>query len=265
MIIWAPKRRDLNYAVFALCVLTAAVLFLAWRPGEVTERIEPAAAGLVPPSLRPIYSADTGGEKVVAITFDISWGTRMPPKVLDVLKAHGQQATFFLSGPWSRNHTDMVQRIVADGHDVQSHGQRHDNFSGLGSRGVTDNIQAADAILRELTGERPRFIRPPNGDFNATSLEATRAAGYQTVMWSVDSLDWKNPGVQAITRRVLNLTKPGDIILLHASDSCRQTDQALPQILAGLKARGFHIVTVSELLQKYPVNPAGYIRTPQRP
>ncbi len=167
-------------------------------------------------SLRPVYSARTE-EKVVALTFDISWGKEQWPRVMDILKTEGVQATFFLSGPWAQQVPEAVQRVVADGHELASHGQRHDNFSKLGRHGTAENLQTAHKILKELVGKDPKLVRPPNGDFNTESLTATRDLGYETIMWSVDSLDWRNPGADAMVRRVLTLAHPGAIILMHAT------------------------------------------------
>lgn len=234
-----------------------ALALAARQSGAVAERIAPAA----PPQagLRPVYSAKTT-DKVLALTFDISWGHRQWPRVLDILKAEGVRATFFLSGPWARDNPEAVRRIVAEGHELASHGHRHDNFSTLGREGTQTNIQTAHAILRELSGRDVRLVRPPNGDFNATSLQATRDLGYETIMWSVDSLDWKNPGAAAMVQRVLDLAHPGAIVLMHASDSSRQIHEALPAIIRGLRVQGYQFLTVGELLQRYGPDPRGCIR-----
>lgn len=245
----------------ALALLVAAGVW-SWsaRTGEPVDEQEyraTTAAAATGGPLRPIYSAKTK-EKQVALTFDISWGEKMAPKVLDVLKHKNLKATFFLSGPWAKRHSEVVARIVADGHEVQSHGQEHDNFSGLGREGVARNIQAAHAILHELTGRTASFIRPPNGDFNQTSLQSTRDVGYQTVIWSVDSIDWMNPGVEAIISRVTKKIHPGAIILMHASDSCKQTDQALPVVIDNLQHQGYQFLLLSDLMRNGP-DPNGRI------
>lgn len=233
---------------WALALAVAAVLIVS-SLGEPRVDIRPVLSLPTAQSqVRPIYKVKTD-EKKVALTFDISWGTKMHGPVLDILKREGVKSTFFLSGPWSARYPEVVRRIAADGHQIESHGHKHDNFSRLGHDGVIDNIQTADAILTELAGRKPKHIRPPNGDFDDVSLAATDSIGYKTIIWSVDSRDWMNPGVDVITERVLKLTGPGDIILMHASDSCKQTDQALPAIIAGLRERGFEFVTLDELLE----------------
>jgi polysaccharide deacetylase family sporulation protein PdaB len=209
-------------------------------------------------TLRPIYQAKTE-EKVAALTFDLSWGTEVGPQILDILKANGVKATFFLSGPWAKRHAEMVQRIHQEGHEVESHGQAHVNLSELGREGAAKNIGDAHAILEGLTGRPPTYIRPPNGAFNDTSVQAAKDLGYATVMWSVDSRDWMNPGTQTIIDRATTLIHPGAIVLFHASDTCKQTHLALPTVLAKLKADGYRFLTLDELMKQYGVDPKGFI------
>jgi len=184
----------------------------------------------------------------VALTFDISWGTKMLPQVLPVLAEHGLKCTFFLSGPWSERHPDLVRAIVAGGHEIASHGHRHDNLSQYDRDYIARNISTAHDILKRLSGQTPRFFRPPNGDYDDLVVATARELGYETVIWSVDSLDWKNPGVDYMVNRVLKQVFRGAIILFHASDSCRETHLALPRVIAGLREAGYQLVTLGELL-----------------
>ncbi|MFZ5814497.1 MAG: polysaccharide deacetylase family sporulation protein PdaB [Bacillota bacterium] len=243
-------------------LLAAALVLVGTRftRAEVVERNDAApVSAALQPNLRPIYSAKTE-EKVVALTFDISWGHKMAPKVLDVLKQENVKATFFLSGPWAKNHVELVKRIQADGHQIESHGQEHVDLNTLGRERAARNIAAAHSILQELTGRGPTYIRPPNGAFNKESVQAAKDLGYATVIWSVDSLDWKNPGVNVIVNRTVKLAHPGAIILMHASDSCKQTDQALPTVLRTLRQQGYRFVLLDELIRTHGVDMNGHIR-----
>ncbi|WP_374713702.1 polysaccharide deacetylase family sporulation protein PdaB [Symbiobacterium terraclitae] len=252
----APRRAGTALLTAALLLLAAA----APAQARVVERNDaaPVSASLQP-NLRPIYSAKTD-EKVIALTFDISWGNKMAPKVLEVLRAEKVPATFFLSGPWAKNHVELVKQIQADGHQIESHGQAHVDLNTLGREGARQNIAAAHAILKEITGRDPTYIRPPNGAFNEASVQAAKDLGYATVIWSVDSLDWKNPGVDHIINRTVKLTHPGAIILMHASDSCKQTDQALPAIIKSLREQGYRFVLLDELIRTHGVDMNGHIR-----
>lgn len=201
----------------------------------------------------PVYAVETE-EKAVALTFDISWGHVMAPKVLRVLADQKVPATFFLSGPWVRDHAELARDIVSGGHEVGSHGHAHVNFSQLSKDQLIRNVQSAHFCIRETLGVEPRLIRTPNGDFSDETILTLREIGYQAIDWMIDSLDWKNPGVDVIIRRVVSRLQPGAIILMHASDSCRMTDLALPSIIGELRSQGYRFVKVSQLMTMGPTN-----------
>lgn len=196
---------------------------------------------------KPVQDVDTD-KKIVALTFDISWGYETAPQVLDILKANQVQCTFFLSGPWVTQYPEIVQRIQADGHEIASHGHRHLNLTIFSKSEVKEEIMKAHHAIQEVSGESPHLIRTPNGDYNNNVMEAIQECHYQAIQWGTDSLDWMNPGVQIIVERVNKRLHPGDIILMHASDTCKQTSQALPAVINIIHSQGYEIVTVSELL-----------------
>jgi len=197
-----------------------------------------------------IYSVPTD-RKVVALTFDISWGDKRAEPILDILKSKGvKNVTFFLSSPWSKTHPDIVKKIVDSGYEIGSHGHKHDNYSQFSDEDIRKQIMLAGGILTEMTGRTPNLIRMPNGDFDKRVLRIAEQLNYKVIQWDTDSLDWKNPGVQTIVNRVVTKAHPGDIILLHASDSCLQTHEALPVIIDQLRAKGYDFVTVSQLLSQ---------------
>jgi len=201
-----------------------------------------------------VYKVDTQ-EKKIALTFDISWGETRATPILDILKEKNvNKATFFLSSPWSQRHPDIVKRILKDGHEIGSHGHKHDNYTKYSEEEMRSQIGKAHTILTELTGKKPNLIRMPNGDFDKRVLRVAADMGYTVVQWDTDSKDWMNPGVDVIIKNVLSKAHPGDIVLLHASDSCKQTHLALPTIIDRLRAQGYQFVTVSELIAGSQVN-----------
>jgi polysaccharide deacetylase family sporulation protein PdaB len=195
-----------------------------------------------------VYSVPTE-RKVVALTFDISWGDKRAEPILDILQNKGvKNVTFFLSSPWSKTHPEIVKRIAESGYEIGSHGHKHDNYSSYGEAEIRKQISTAHGMLTELTGTTPNLIRMPNGDFDKRVLRVADDLGYKVIQWDTDSLDWKNPGADTIIKRVVTKAHPGDIILLHASDSCKQTHEALPAIIDQLRAQGYEFVTVGQLL-----------------
>ena len=198
--------------------------------------------------LKPVYEVKTN-QKVVALTFDISWGNNTPIPVIDILKSHNVKSTFFLSGPWVKQYPDVPQRIKQDGHEIASHGFRHINLSNLSKAEIKDEIMKAHNNIKEITEVDAKLIRTPNGDYNDQVIEVAHESNYEVIQWSVDSLDWMNPGVNTIIDRVSKKVHPGAIILMHASDTCKQTTEALPTVISNLKSQGYEFVTVSELLK----------------
>ncbi|MDA8193188.1 MAG: polysaccharide deacetylase family protein [Thermaerobacter sp.] len=228
--------------VVGLIGATVALSILGMRPAPRSAATLPAADRY---ALRGVLTQD----KAAALTFDISWGTIMPPRVLHILQHDRVAATFFVSGPWAQQHPALIRDMVQSGYEVESHGWAHVDYSGLSAEGVVANIMKANQVIEHLTGSRPGYLRPPNGAFDSQSIRAARSAGYTTVTWGTDSLDWMNPGVDTIISRVTSRIHPGDIVLLHASDTCKQTDRALPAIIRDLRAKGYRLLTLRALLR----------------
>ena len=210
----------------------------------------PAIAANAPKPTTPsaIYKVDTA-KKMVALTFDISWGEKMPGPILGVLKNKNvARATFFLSGPWILHHQEIAKQIKSMGFEIGSHGYMHKDFSEQSDQWIREQMGKAEHSFKEVLGITPKLVRTPNGDFDTRVLRLLNQMGYTVIQWNTDSLDWKNPGVNFMVERVLKRAVPGDIILMHASDSAKQTAIALPAIIDGLRASGFQFVTVSELI-----------------
>ncbi len=223
-------------------VVTRAVMalfILGWAPA--------AGAASIPASDRYSLRDVLTQQKALALTFDISWGQVMPQKVFQILVKDKVPSTIFVSGPWARQNPALVKAFAAAGMEVESHGWAHVNYSALSPSGIASNLTQAQAVIQGITGIRPSYVRPPNGDFSQTSIKVARGLGYTTVTWGTDSLDWMNPGVSTIIRRVVERAHPGDIVLLHASDTCKQTDFALPTIITKLRGEGYRLVTLNQL------------------
>lgn len=196
-----------------------------------------------------IYSVETD-EKVIALTFDISWGEEIVGPVLDALdESNVTKATFFLSSPWAKGHPDIVKRIVDMGFEVGSHGHKHDNYSQHDEQWMREQIAKAHQILAEVTDQKNvNLIRLPNGDFDKRTLKVAHRLGYHVIQWDTDSLDWKRKSADEIVNRVVAKVHPGDIILFHASDSAKNTPKALPRVIKELREKGYRFATVSELI-----------------
>lgn len=238
--------RQKRYTKFMMSTLALLMTSLCFTSGQA-----PVSATEKKPTA--IYKVATE-KKMVALTFDISWGNKVPEPVLDILeKQKVTKATFFLSGPWTLRHQETVKRIRKMGYEIGNHGNLHKDFSNYPNSWIRQQVGLSEKAIQQVCGVKTKLIRTPNGDFDSRVVKCLNDMGYTVIQWNTDSLDWKNPGASAITDRVLKRAVPGDIILMHASDSSKQIVDALPKVLAGLRAKGYQFVTVSELLSQADV------------
>jgi len=195
-----------------------------------------------------IYRLPTN-KRYIALTFDIGWGNQVSGTVLRVLQRKNvKNATFFLSATWAAQYPRSARRIRSQGYEIGSHGYLHHDYTKHSENWIRSQVKKAERVIKNVTGVRTRLIRTPYGSINGKVVKLLGTLNYRTIHWSVDSLDWTNPGVDAIVKRVLSQTRSGDIILMHASDSATQTAKALPIMIDRLRAKGFRFVTVSELI-----------------
>ncbi|MCX8003011.1 MAG: polysaccharide deacetylase family protein [Anoxybacillus mongoliensis] len=195
-------------------------------------------------------------EKMVAITFDDGPDMLYTPDILNILKQYDAKATFFVVGFRAEKYPDIIKRQMDEGHEIANHTYKHLDFRGKSKQMIEEEIKKSEDVIYNITGKRPTLFRPPLGYYNKRIIDIAKQQGYTVVMWSKhqDTYDWQNPGTNRIVRRVISHIQPGQIILFHdhGSGSRKQTVQALKEILAILKEKGYTFVTVSELLKRHP-------------
>ena len=203
-----------------------------------------------------VVGTGTTPEPLVAITFDDGPSPEWTPAVLDALRDAGARATFFALGRQVRAHPDLARRIVAEGHELASHGDDHSLLVFAGPRAIAHQFRAAEDSLREaVDGAASKLFRPPHGFRNPFVSAIAGQAGYRVVGWTGSIFDTARPGVDTIVQRCRDLLKPGAILLLHDGDGSgnhgdrSQTVAALPRILADARERGLEPVTVSRLAE----------------
>ena len=193
----------------------------------------------------PIYAVDRGDNKI-AISFDAVWGGDKTEKILDILDEFGVKTTFFMVDIWTQRFPELVKEIAARGHDIGNHSATHPKMSTLSREKILQELTVMADNVEKVCGVRPTLFRPPYGDYNNDVVLTARGAGYEVIQWSVDSLDWKNKGVQPLIDRATKNVKSGDIVLFH-NDSKYILD-ALPTILKSYREQGFTVVPISEIL-----------------
>jgi polysaccharide deacetylase family sporulation protein PdaB len=185
-------------------------------------------------------------KNMVALTFDATYGNNQTHTLLRILRDNDVKATFFLSGIWLINYPELVRDIAAEGHEIGNHSYTHPHMTLIPLEEVANQVIRTGALIRNISGLDPYLFRPPYGEYNQALLNTLASLGYVTVMWTIDSLDWQNPGVEQITSRIADSVEPGAIILLHQSSA--QTAEALPEIIARIKEKGFSFSTITQVL-----------------
>lgn len=195
----------------------------------------------------PIYSVKTD-EKKVALSFDAAWGNEDTKRILDILKKHNIHVTFFMTGGWVSSYPDDVKAIQAAGHDLGNHSENHKNMAQLSDEEKTKELLDVHQKVKELTNTDMHLFRPPYGDYNDDVILNAAQNGYYAIQWSVDSLDWKDYGVDSIVDTILNHKnlRNGAIILCH--NGAKYTADALEAVITGLEEKGYEIVPISELI-----------------
>lgn len=235
---WRRWKRWLAVVLFSIC---AATFLWFEKGGSFTVFMNQTPAAL---------AKGSKSEKSAALTFNISWGEKRADGILDRLKNEGVQATFFISGEWAERHPDTVKRILDEKHELGMMGYSYKSYLEQEIGEVRADLNRARETFDKLGLKDISLLRPPNGHFNKDVIKVAEEMGFTVVHWSLNPNDWKNPGTDLLVDEVMSKTSNGDIVLLHASDSARQTAKALQTILPGLKNKGLRLVVISEMIRQ---------------
>lgn len=197
----------------------------------------------------PIYCVDTE-EKKVALSFDAAWGNEDTTEILAILENHDIHVTFFVTGGWVESYPEDVKAILAAGHDLGNHSENHPNMSGLSDEEKTEELMAVHRKVKEITGYDMFLFRPPYGDYDNAVIDVAKTCGYYAIQWDVDSLDWKNEGLDNIIETVTQHKHLGNGSIILCHNGAEYTAQALETLITELEGQGYAIVPVSELIYK---------------
>ncbi|MGB2403349.1 MAG: polysaccharide deacetylase family protein [Akkermansiaceae bacterium] len=197
----------------------------------------------------------------IAMTFDDGPHPQNTPRLLDMLRERNIKATFYVVGRNVNLYPHIVRRIVAEGHEIGNHTWTHRNLTSLSNASVRLEMDRTRDVIISACGVEPRTMRPPYGALRESQRAwIHKEYGYPTIMWNVDPMDWRRPGVSVVTSRILEKTRNGSIVLAH--DLHKPTVDAMPKTLDGLLERGFQFVTVSQLLSVNATSSGAMLKKP---
>lgn len=192
----------------------------------------------------------------IALTFDDGPHPQNTPMLLDILAQYRAKATFYVIGQNVRRYPEIARRIVAEGHEIGNHTWTHPVLSQHGDGSVLREIDRTQEVIWQTVGAVPVTMRPPYGSFTPRQMRMLHAQrNLPTVIWSVDTNDWRRPGSAVVADRMVRGAQPGAVILAH--DIHGPTIRSIPAALQGIIARGFQPVTLSEMMGWTPWGPRG--------
>ncbi|WP_053957386.1 polysaccharide deacetylase family protein [Inediibacterium massiliense] len=195
----------------------------------------------------PIRSGHEDSTKM-AFTCNVDWGTEEIGKMLEIFEKEQMHITFFVSGRWAHNNPQMLKLIHEKGHEIGSHAYSHKMHSKISKEENYREIKKTEDVIMNILGKKPIYFAPPSGDYNETTLKVAKELGYQTILWSVDTIDWKEGSTKdVIINRVMKKPHKGAILLMHPKPA---TVEALPSLIEQIKNEGIKIGTISELLNE---------------
>lgn len=226
------KNLILNGALSAIILFVAAVCFY-----PVTNGVSNVQDN--------VFEHGDRESKHVSLMFNVYWGTDVVYDILGVLDKYGAKCTFFVGGCWADDNAACLKEIAKQGHEIGNHGYFHKDMDRLDYSSNEEEIRINHELIRKTLGIEMSLFAPPSGAYSDNTVKAACDLGYQTILWSRDTVDWRDKDEEIIYQRAIS-AKGGDFVLMHPM---RETFAALDRILKYYGEQGLTCVTVSENLK----------------
>ena len=196
-------------------------------------------------SNKAIYKGNPLNNKV-SLMINVYWGDEYIIPMLDTLDKYGVKTTFFIGGSWASKSDKLLREINSRGHEIANHGYLHKDHDKISDTSQMREIKLTEDLIANTIGVKTNLFAPPSGAFNNKTLEIASSLGYKTIMWSKDTIDWRDQNTELIYTRCTKNVEAGDLILMHPT---KCTMEALPKILDYYKQNNINVGTVSEVIK----------------
>lgn len=193
---------------------------------------------------RVVFSGNTENNNV-CFMINVYEGNEYVKNILDVLDVYLVKTTFFIGGSWAVNNVDLVKEIYSRGHELANHGFYHKNQDDLDFEGNVQEIKMCHEVVLKNVGVEMNLFAPPSGAYNVNTVDAAESLNYKTIMWTHDTIDWRDQDENLIYKRATNNLSNGDLILLHPT---KKTVETFTNIISTAINNGFNPTTVSNCL-----------------
>jgi len=233
-VVYLNKKKMLTIiTTVVIILLLLSTWWILWRQINVPTTAEP-------------YYQGQDNKKQIAFTFNVDWGQDYLSDMLKTLDENDVKATFFLTGRWAKKCPDYAKKIVDGGHEIGNHGLEHKSPNQMNEQENRQDIKTAEKYILDVIGIKTELFAPASGERNTQVLKAADGLGYKTILWSIDTIDWrKDKTPDQIINKVISKAHNGAIVLMHPTEA---TTLALPGLIKALKDKGYEIVPVSKIL-----------------
>lgn len=230
--------RRLAMAETKRLVLTAA------EGEKVRAVLKPVYPEITHVYFQPVFRGDLT-KQAMALMINVAWGNEYIPGMLQVLRDADVKVTFFFIGDWVERFPNLFQQIVAAEHEIANHGYWHGQPRKMSIEEQQRLITKAQEVMVTAGATPVKLFAPPAGEYDERLLRTAATLGYRTILWTLDTVDWKRPASQIIYERVVGKAQNGALVLMHPTEP---TLQALPSIIKDLKVKGYELLTVSQII-----------------
>lgn len=231
------KLKIATNIVLSVLVLSIGTLCLAPIEDSVTAEVEGSE----------IYRFGRENSDGVSLMFNVYWGTEEVERILKTLKEYDAKATFFIGGCWADDNVDCLREIYAQGHEIGNHGYFHKDHKTLNFAQNQKEISSCNRFIELAIGESPILFAPPSGSYGEAMLSACKTLKMKTILWSRDTIDWRDKNSSLIYSRATKNIKSGEFVLMHPM---KETADALEDILKYYESHSLKVITVSENLRE---------------
>jgi peptidoglycan/xylan/chitin deacetylase (PgdA/CDA1 family) len=228
------KNCTINFVIF-LCIISVLAVCVNFD----------YASAVSVESYEAIYRGNINN-KNVSLMINVYWGDEYVLDMLNILNQNGAKATFFVGGCWASAHLNTLQKIIEGGHELANHGYYHKDHKTISQQRNYEEIKYTHDLILQLVGVDMTLFMPPSGSFGLTTLQVAKGLNYKTIMWSKDTIDWRDKDENLIFSRATKNMQNGDLILMHPTQC---TLNALQNIVTAYQNAGYNLVTVTENLE----------------
>lgn len=197
-------------------------------------------------AIEPIYRGNPQ-KPMVALLINVAWGNEYIPTILNILNESKVKATFFYDGSWVKKNPELAKMIYKQGHEIGNHAYSHPDLQKRSRNDTFQEISKTNNVIEETIGVKPKWFAPPSGSFNQVTIQVANELNMKTILWTVDTVDWRKPATGEMVSRIVNNAENGAMVLMHPT---KPVAEGLDDMIKGIQEKGFQLGTVSELLSE---------------